>query len=66
MVAVDDRQCADPTPDSRISRLRLARRGAAAVDVEQRRDHLKVVLDPVVDLADQSALPLQRVRHFAF
>ena len=61
MVAMDHRQRIDPPADRRIGRLGLGLGRAAAMDAEQRGDDLEVVLDPVMDLADQPPLTVQRV-----
>ena len=63
MVAVDDRERADSAADPGISRSCLDGFRAAPVDVEQRRDHLEIVLHAVVDFADEAPLPFQRLRH---
>jgi hypothetical protein len=60
MVAVDDGERVDPALDRGVGGRDLLVGRAAGVEVEQRRDHLEVVLDPVVDLADQPGLPLDR------
>ena len=57
---------ADPAADRGIGGARLGRLGGAAMDVEQGRDDLQVVLHPVVDLADEPPLPFEAPRHFTF
>src|SRR5881628_3469917 len=59
MVAVDDRQGAHTPADPRISGACLRRVRAATVDVEERGDHLEVVLDAVVDFTDEPPLPFE-------
>ena len=54
---------ADPAADAGIGGARFGRLGAAAVDVEQGRDDLQVVLHPVVDFADQPPLAVERCGH---
>ena len=65
MIAVDDRQCVDPASDRRIGGLGFRLVGAAAVNAEQRGDHLEVVLDPVMDFADQPPLPFERIERLS-
>src|SRR4051812_6770343 len=66
MVAMDDRQRTDAAADPGIGRARFQSLGAATVDVKQRRDHLQVVLHPVMDFPHQPALPLERAARLAF
>ena len=46
--------------DSSMARLGLGRLEAAALEPQQRRDRLQVVLHPVVDLADRGVLGEQQ------
>src|SRR5258705_8134416 len=66
MVAVDDRQRPDAPADAGVSGAGVDRLRASAVDVEQRRDDLQIILHPVVVLADQPSLSVERAGHFAF
>ena len=60
MVAVDDGERVDPALDRGIGGGDLLVGRAARMDVEQGGDDLEVVLHPVVDLADQLGLALDR------
>ena len=63
MVAVDHRQRVDPPADCRIGLARVGRRRDPAMQAEKAGDDLEVVLDPVMDLADQPALAFERLLH---
>ena len=60
MVAMDDGERVDAPLDRGISGGDLLVRRAARVEVEQGRDDLEIVLHPVVDLAHQLGLALDR------
>src|SRR5690348_3957547 len=65
MVAVDDRQCPDAAADPGICSARIRSFRVPAMDVEQRRDDLEIVLHAVMDFADQAPLTLEGCGYFA-
>ena len=63
MIAMDHRQRIDAAADGGIGGARFGRGRVATVDVEQGRDHLQIVLHPVMNFAHQPSLAVQRIDH---